>query len=380
VSVDVRPVRTSRDRKLFLHFPWRIYPGRYPAWVPPLLMEEKKRLSRKANPFFEHGDVELIVAYRNGEPVGRIAAVENRLHNRVHEDRLGFFGQFECVEDSDVATALLEAAAEWVAARGLDGIRGPVNFSMNEECGLLMDAYDDPPTILMTYNPPYYKDLLEGWGMTKAKDLLAWLADEETFDADRFSRLEKRVVRSDRDLRIRSLDMKNFHREVELVRDLYNEGWEKNWGFVPMTDAEVSHMAKGLKPVVDPDLVLIGEIDGEPAGFALSLPDINQAIAGINGRLLPFGLLRMLRGMKKIDRIRILTLGVLPEHRRSGLDVLLYYETFKRGTDKGYSGESSWILEDNTLMNRALEKMGFKLYKTYRLYEKALPRPGSVPE
>jgi hypothetical protein len=372
MSVDVRTVRSGAERKAFLHFPWSIYPGRYPAWVPPLLMEERKRLDPRKNPFFEHGDVELFLAYRDGDVVGRIAAVENSLHNQVHEDRLGFFGQFECVDDEHVAAALLDRAAGWLAGRGLDGIRGPVNFSLNEESGLLVDAFDDPPAILMTYNPPYYQRLLESWGMEKAKDLWAWVGDEQGFDVERFSRLERLVARSPHDIRVRSLDMKRFEREVELVRDLYNAAWEKNWGFVPMTDAEVEHMAKGLKPVVDPDLALIGEIDGKPAGFSLSLPDINQAIARTNGRLFPFGLFKLIRGMKTIDRLRIITLGLLPEYRRSGLDALFYIETFKRGVAKGYHGESSWILEDNTLMNRALQKMGFHVYKTYRLYEKAL--------
>jgi len=335
-------------------------------------MEEKKRLDPKKNPFFEHGSVELFLAYRGGEPVGRIAAVENTLHNEIHSDRMGFFGQFECLEDEEASRALLDQAATWVRARGLTTIRGPVNFSLNEESGLLVDAFDDPPAILMTYNPPYYQQLLESWGLEKAKDLWAWVGEKKGFDQARFGRLEKLIARSPHDIRVRPLDMKNFQREVELVRDLYNQAWEANWGFVPMTDAEVDHMAKGLKPVVDPNLALIGEIDGKPAGFSLSLPDINQAIAGINGRLLPFGFLKFFMGMKKITRLRIITLGLLPEYRRSGLDALFYLETFKRGTAKGYYGESSWILEDNTLMNRSLEKMGFKVYKTYRLYDKVL--------
>ena len=336
-------------------------------------MEEKKRLDRSKNPFFEHGEVELFLAYRNGTPVGRIAAVENSLHNQVHEDRLGFFGQFECIDDPEVAHALLDRAAEWVENRGFDTIRGPVNFSMNEESGLLIEGFDDTPAILMTYNPPYYEALLEGWGLTKAKDLLAWHGGKGTFDEERFERMHRRTIeRSGLDIRVRSLNMKDFDNEVRLIRDLYNAGWEKNWGFVPMTDAEVHHMAKSLRPVVDPDLAMIGEIEGEPAGFALSLPDINQALHRINGRLFPFGIFKLLLGMKKITRVRVITLGVLPEYRRSGLDALLYYQSFRRATDQGLSGESSWILEDNREMNRAQEKMGLALAKTYRLYDKAL--------
>jgi hypothetical protein len=244
---------------------------------------------------------------------------------------------------------------------------------MNEESGLLVDGFEDTPAILMTYNPPYYADLLEGWGLEKVKDLLAWYNDLHGFDKDRFKLLERVIERSKYDIEVRDLDMKNFNREVELVRDLYNEAWEANWGFVPMTDAEVDHMAKGLKPVVKPELVMIGLVDGKPAGFALTLLDVNQAIQPLNGRLFPFGFLKFLKGMKtRVTRVRILTLGVLPEYRKSGLDALFYWETFSRATGQGYGGESSWILEDNKLMNRALQKMGFTLTKTYRLYEKTL--------
>lgn len=372
MSLQIRPVRSASDRKAFIRLPWSIYPGRFPAWVPPLLSEEAKRLDPRRNPFFGHGRVELFLAVLDDRPVGRIAAVENTLHNEYHGDRLGFFGQFECVDRADVAGALLDAAAGWLEGRGLDGMRGPVNFSLNEESGLLLDAFDDPPAILMTYNPPYYRGLLESWGMSKAKDLWAWVGSKEVFNEARFAGLQRLVDRSPHGLEVRGLDMRNFDAEVDLIRSLYNRAWQDNWGFTPMTDAEVAHMAKGLRPVIDPELALIGLVDGEPAGFALSLPDVNQAIKLVNGRLFPFGIFRFLRARRSIDRLRIITLGLLPEHRRTGLDALFYYETFRRGTGKGYYGESSWILEDNRLMNRALEKMGFTRYKTYRIYQKAL--------
>jgi len=372
LSLQIHPVRSAADRREFLRLPWSIYPGSYPAWVPPLLAEEGKRLDPSRNPFFGHGAVELFLARRNGIPVGRIAAVENTLHNAHHGDRMGFFGQFECRQDPDAARGLLEAAAGWLRARGLEGMRGPVNFSLNEESGLLVDGFDDPPAILMTYNPPYYADLLEGWGLAKAKDLWAWAGDGEVFNRERFAVLDRVVARSGHDIRVRGMDMRRFPAEVDLIRRLYNEAWEDNWGFTPMTDAEVAHMARSLRPVIDPELALMGEVDGEPAGFALSLPDVNQAIRPLNGRLLPFGFIRLLRGMRRINRVRIITLGVLPRFRRSGLDALFYLETFRRAVAKGYHGESSWILEDNTLMNRALEKMGFRVYKTYRIYEREL--------
>ncbi len=372
MSVEVRPVETRGERRTFVHLPWRIYPGRYPAWVPPLLSEERKRIDRK-NPFFGHGDVQLLLAYRDGRPVGRIAAIENRAHNQFHGDRVGFFGTFESEEDPEVAGALLDGAADWVKGRGLDRLRGPVNFSTNEDCGLLVDNFDEPPYVMMTYNPPYYEGLLTGWGLTKVKDLLAYEIRQEDFDQRRVKGFERLIKRSGLDIRVRSLRMDRFAEEVALVRDIYNSAWERNWGFVPMTDAEVDYMAKQLKPIVDPDLALIGEIGGVPAGFALALPDVNQAIRHANGRLLPFGVFKLIWHMRRIKGIRIITLGLKKEYRRTGLASMFYFEIFKRGSGKGHMvGESSWILEDNHVMRGAVEKVGCRLYKTYRLYERAL--------
>jgi len=373
MGVDIRPVQTRAERRTFVRFPWSIYAGRYPAWVPPLLSEERKRIDPKHNPFFGHGAVQLFLAYRDGRAVGRIAAIENSLHNEFHADKVGFFGMFECEEDPEVANALLDRAAEWVAGRGLDRLRGPTNFSTNEDCGLLVENFDDPPMVMMPYNPPYYEGLLTGWGLEKVKDLLAHKGTVTKFDKDRFELLERRIKRSEPRVSVRGLRMDRFDEEVDLVRELYNAAWEKNWGFVPMTDAEVDHMAKQLKPVVDPDLALIGEHEGVPVGFALALPDINQAIRHLNGRLFPFGILKLLWHMRRINGIRIITLGLKPEYRKSGLATLLYFEVFKRGTGKGHMwGESSWVLEDNMPILGGLEKMRFWRYKTYRLYEKVI--------
>ncbi len=373
MGVDIRPVQTRAERRTFVRLPWSIYAGRYPAWVPPLLSEERKRIDPKHNPFFGHGAVQLFLAYRGGRAVGRIAAIENSLHNEFHAEKVGFFGMFECEEDPEVADALLDRAAEWVAGRGLDRLRGPTNFSTNEDCGLLVENFEDPPVVMMPYNPPYYEGLLTGWGLEKVKDLLAHKGTVAKFDKGRLELLERRIRRSEPRVAVRGLRMDKFDEEVDLVRGLYNAAWEKNWGFVPMTDAEVDHMAKQLKPVVDPDLALIGEHDGEPVGFALALPDINQAIRHLNGRLFPFGVLKLLWHMRRINGIRIITLGLKPEYRKSGLATLLYFEVFKRGTGKGHTwGESSWVLEDNMPMLGGLEKMRFWRYKTYRLYEKAI--------
>ncbi len=374
MSVRVKPVETRAERRAFLKFPWQIYPGSYPAWVPPLLAEERKRIDPR-NPFFTHGSVQLFLAYRDGRVVGRIAAIENTLHNEVHSDRVGFFGLFESVDDSEVAGALLDRAAEWVAARGLDRLRGPTNFSTNDECGLLVDNFADPPYVMMTYNPPYYEELLTGWGLEKAKDLLAYQVRYEDLETPRLVRIERAVKRASKDIRVRSISMKRFDEEVALVRDLYNAAWERNWGFVPMNDAEVDYMAKQLKPVVDPDLALIGEVDGQPAGFALALPDVNQAIRHANGRLFPFGLFKLLWHMRRVQGIRVITLGLKAEFRGTAMAPLFYFEMFRRGSSKGHRvAETSWVLEDNQAMRLGVEKMGGRVYKTYRLYERSLAR------
>jgi GNAT superfamily N-acetyltransferase len=373
VSVEIRPVETRGERRAFLRLPWRIYPGRYSAWVPPLLSEERKRIDPSKNPFFSHGAVQLFLAYRGGRPVGRIAAIENSLHNQFHDDRVGFFGLFESIEDPEVAGALLDRAADWARGRGLAALRGPANFSTNEECGLLLDGYELPPVVLMTYNPPYYVGLLEGWGLRKVKDLLAYEGRTAEFEEARFAQLEGLIERSGRDIQVRSVRMDRFNEEVALIRELYNAAWERNWGFVPLTDAEVDHLAKQLKPVLDPELALIGSVNGQPAGFALSLPDINQAIRHANGRLFPLGLIKLLWHMRRIDGVRIITLGVKEEFRGTLLAPLFYLETFRRARRRGHSwGESSWVLEDNAPMRSGIEKMNFRRTKTYRMYERSL--------
>lgn len=336
MGIDVRPVTSRAARRAFIRFPWKIYPGRYAAWVPPLLAREEKRIDPARNPFFEHGSVELFLAYCERRVVGRIAAIENRLHNDFHDERVGFFGLFEAVDDVEVATALLDRAADWLRDRGLEQLRGPANFSTNEECGLLVANFEDPPAILMPFNPPYYADLLESWGLVKVKDLLAYKVQDDDVRVERLGRLGRLIERSGHDFHVRTLRPKRFEEEVALIHDLYNAAWERNWGFLPLTDAEIHHLAKELKPLLDPELALIGEVDGEPVGFALALPDVNQALRHLNGRLFPFGILKLLWHQRGIRRIRVVALGVRPEYRRRGLDALLYREIFRHGSRKGY--------------------------------------------
>jgi GNAT superfamily N-acetyltransferase len=364
-------VHSRKDLRDFLRFPWKVQ-AHDPAWVPPLLIDQKSRFSPKY-PFYEHGEVESYLARASdGEPLGRVSAVVNRLHNDYHKDKVGFFGFFECVNDPDVARALLDHAGVFLRERGFTSVRGPMNFSVNEEAGMLIEGFDTPPAIMMTHNPPYYNDLMEACGYVKAKDLLAY----EMFEGD----LTERVVRigqklEDRlKLRIREFDPKDFWGEVAKVLDIYNEAWGDNWGFVPMTDRELRLMAQTLKLVYEPRMILFAENEqGKAVGFSLALPDIHYIFKKMNGRLLPTGIFKLLFGLRSIHRARVLLMGVRPEYRGHGIDTVFYYRTYKVGTALGYSwGEFSWILEDNKMMNAALVTMGSKPYKKWRIWEKLL--------
>jgi GNAT superfamily N-acetyltransferase len=367
-GVDVRPVRTRAERNRFVGLPWRIYAGDA-NWVPPLIRDAKRFISPKHNPFFKHAEIEHFLAFRNGEVVGRVAAIQNELHNRFHTDRVGFFGLFECMDDPDAAHALLDTARRWIGERGLDTLRGPMNYSTNDTCGLLIDGFDGPPFVMMPYNPPNYPTLIEGAGFRKAKDLVAYHMTGDQVP-DRLLRwVEKAASRVDAS--VRKLDMRRWKREVEIVRQIYNNAWEKNWGFVPFTTDEFDHMAAAMKPALDPHLVGILEVSGEPVGFALALPDVNLALRRANGRLFPFGLVRILLASRRIRRLRVPILGLLPEYRGRGLDTLLYLHIFRNGLRRGYrEAEFSWILEDNLPMRRPLERLGATVHRTYRIYDR----------
>jgi GNAT superfamily N-acetyltransferase len=334
-------------------------------------------LSRQKNPFFEHAEAEYFVAERSGEVVGRIAAISNRLHNETHDDHVGFFGFFESVDDQEVANALFQAAGEWCRTLGHDVLRGPASFSVNDECGLLVDGFETPPTLMMPHNPRYYIRLIEGAGFTKAKDL--WVYQGGSMDGyvpvpERLARATE-LIRQRQGITLRPLNMKDFEGEVERIKELYNNAWEKNWGFVPMTDHEIDHLAEQFKPVVIPELVPMAEKDGKLIGFGIALPDLNVVFrSNRSGRLFPviFRLLWDLK-MKRIRRARILLLGVVPAFQGKGVDAMLYHWIWTKSGDRGiYWGEAGWILEDNPAMNAGLEKMTFRVYKTYRLYDRAL--------
>jgi GNAT superfamily N-acetyltransferase len=372
-GLQIRPVSSRRERDVFKRLPWRIYRDD-PKWVPPLMMDVDKIVDGK-HPFHRHAQVALFLAWRGERAVGRIGAAVNRMHNDFTGDRLGFFGLFEVEDDAEAAAALLGTAETWLKDQGMDRVRGPMSFSTNEELcspGILVEGFDTPPTIMMAHGRPYYRRLVEHAGYEKAKDLLAyWLADlnppQRLVDGVARLRKAKGIV-------LRPMNMRDFAREVERIKEVYHSAWEHNWGFVPMTDAEFDHMAKSLKPVVNPNFVLIAEVGGEPVGFAIGLPDLNHALKHLkNGRLLPFGIFKLLWHQRKIQTARVLTLGIKPGYRRKGLDAWMYLELFRRGAADGYvASECSWILEDNWDMRRGLERMGAVVYKTYRVYEKPL--------
>lgn len=306
--------------------------------------------------------------------LGRIAAVHNDLHVERHHENTGFFGLFECEPDPAVSRALFDAAAAWLRNRGLDTMRGPASFSLNQECGLLVRGFEGPPVVMMPFNPPWYEQLVEAYGFTKAKDLLAYYLPNAV-PTERMLRLADKLRERYR-ITIRTLDKRRFWEEVALVRQVYNEAWQENWGHIPMTEAELTYMAKQLKPVVDPTLVVFAEAEGELAGFGLALPDLNIPLKQMNGRLFPFGWVKALWYARKITTARILILGVLQKHRRSGVAELMELELLKNGPAHGIvNAEFSWILEDNMMMRTPLEKLGATVYRVYRMYDVRIGQP-----
>jgi len=370
--VRVRAARSPKDVRRFIDLPYRLH-ARDPIWVPPLRRDVATQLSPAKNPFFEHAEADYFLAERDGEVVGRIAAIHNRLHNETHGDRVGFFGFFECIDDQVVADALFAAAADWLRPRGLATMRGPASFSVNDECGLLVDGFDEPPTLMMPHNPRYYVALVERAGFRKAKDLVCF---EGTDPAGEFgARLERsrEIVQRRFGVSVRHLNLKDFDAEVGRIKELYNAGWERNWGFVPMTDREIEHLAQQFRPVVAPETVLFAEKAGRPVGFAIGLPDLNVPLRrNRSGAFLP-GLLRVLWMLKtrRISRLRVLLLGTVPEFRGKGVDAVLYHAMWKNGNSLGiHWAEAGWILEDNAAMIAGMLKLGWKPSKTYRLYDR----------
>ncbi|MFQ5894596.1 MAG: GNAT family N-acetyltransferase [Nitrospinota bacterium] len=366
----VQEVTSRRDLREFTLLPERLYRG-HPHWIPPLRAEVRRVLSDE-NPFFRHAERALFLARRRGEAVGRIAAFIDRLHLERHQDATGFFGFFECANRQGEANGLLDRAARWLRARGMGRIRGPVNPSMNEECGILVEGHDSPPTFMMPYTLPYYPALLEGAGFAKAMDLLSFRAPVSAEAPPRLARLEAVLSKRHPALSIRPVELGRFDREVSLIRKVYNRAWEANWGFVPMTEEEIRWMARRLRPLIDPELTLFAEAEGEPVAFALALPDYNQVLARLGGRMGPLGLLKFLYYRRRVDGLRLLALGVVAPWRRRGVEVRLLLELWRAARARGFrQAEASWMLEDNAEVIRVAEGLGGALVKRHRLYERA---------
>lgn len=372
MSLTVTPVADNRDLMRFIKLPWSLYRDN-PNWVPPLIMDQKNLLSRQKNPFFRHATVEYFLAWRDGELVGRIAAIHDPSYIAFQDENIGFFGFYESIDDQEVADGLFAAARGWLARKDVVAMRGPTNPSTNDSLGLLVDAFDVPPVVMMPYNPGYYPRLFEAAGLVKAKDLFAYWLHEDRMRIDRLDRFVE-LLKSRHNLRLRPINLRRLDEEIGIIKAIYNDAWEKNWGFVPWTDEELDHLGHELKPVADPELVMIAYKDDEPVGFSLSLPDLFQALIHVkSGRLLPFGILKLLYWQRKVSQVRVLAMGISHRYRGLGLDALFYHRTFRYAETKGRQrGECSWILEDNHAMKAALEKMGGYVYKTYRLYDQPI--------
>ena len=374
MSVEVRPVRSRGELMRFIKLPWRLYRNE-PLWVPPLISERKRHLDCSRNPFFEHAEAEYFLAWRDGEPVGRITAHVDQRFNEFQQNDWGLFGFFECEPDHDAAQALLATAEGWLRDRGRDRMVGPMDFTTNHECGLLVEGHEREPQILEFWHHPYYAELLERYGLVKAMDLYKWELHLDTALSNTlpviFELAEK--VEPEHGVRIRHMRKRDFQQEVRRFMEVYNAAWERNWGFVPLTDSELEHYAKELKPLLDEHWAMIAEKDGETVGAALTLPDYNQVLKHLNGRLLPFGWLKALLARRRIDRVRVFALGVKPEYQHTGVAAGFYVEHYNmaQATPQKW-GEMGWILETNTPMNRGMEAMGGKIVKRYRLYDKPL--------
>ncbi|UCG23829.1 MAG: N-acetyltransferase [Chloroflexota bacterium] len=380
MSLEIERVETKAQLKEFIKVPWTVYEDD-PYWVPFLYFERQEFFDKSKSPFFEHAEADYFTARRDGLAIGAITAVMNHRYNEFQDENTAHFGTFEVIEDAEAAAALLQTACDWARDRGADKIQGPANLSSNEEFGLLIEGYDSPPVIMMPYNPAYYAEFIEAAGFEKAMDLYAW--NNNAFELNEPGGLPPKLIRvvekvkKRYGLSIRNVNMKDWDNEVERIKEIYNSAWQKNWGFVPMTDTEIDHLAANLKMIIDPSIVFAVEAGGKTVGFSLSLPDVNQPLHRIRpgpstiGSYIAAG--RMLLNKRNTDRLRVFALGVLEEYRGKGVDALMYYETVKAAAANNYEwGEMSWILENNDDMNRPIETFGSEIYKRYRVYEKQL--------
>ncbi len=368
MSITTRPVQNQKDLKRFVKLPFVLYRNN-PYWVPPLITDVKRTLTPGKNPFWNHARRQLFIAEKNGRVVGRIAAIVDFNYNQYHKTSIGFFGFFECENDLETARALFTAVKEYLAANGMTIIYGPANPGLNDEAGLLIQPFDLAPYIKMSYNPPYYPELIERCGFTKIKDLYAYSIPLDQPIPEKIQRVLKALEKKP-GLLVRPVNLKDLKTDLKYIKDIYNDSWSQNWDFAPMTDEEIDDLARQLKPIVQPEICPLVFYQDEPAGMCIALPDYNQVLKRLNGRLFPFGWLKFLLYKNRITRARLWALGVKRKFHNLGFDSLLYYESFKGAKKLGYTeGEVSWILEDNLAIIRPILMWGGKLYRTYRVYQ-----------
>jgi hypothetical protein len=369
--VNISEVKTERQLTAFIDLPWRIYQGN-PNWIPPLKKDVRHLLDADRHPFWEHARRALFLAEKNGQVVGRISAQVDDNYNTLWSETLGSFGFFECQDEQETASALFDTAAAWVKGQGMTVLRGPMSPSSNDEWGWLLDAYDRPAVLMMPYNPAYYNRLAETWGLEKAKDLLAFIKHANTPIPRRLTDLAEKL-RQNPHISVRPVNMKDLKNEMAIIKDLYNESWQKNWGFSPMTNKEMDLLASNLKTFAEAEMVLFAFYDGNPAGLSITLPDMNQILSHLNGKIGIVGLLKFLYYKRKMTGARALVFGFKQRYRRLGLPVLLFCETEKYMRKRNFQcSEMSWNLEDNRLINDFDRELGAEVYKHYRVYEKPL--------
>ncbi len=369
-QLEIIPVESRRDRKLFFNLPWELYRGD-PNWIPPLRLVKKELLNFKHHPFYDDAEIRHFLALRDGKPVGRVAAIINHAHNRWYHEQRGFFGFFETVDDIEVAGGLFDAARAWFREHGIEAVRGPVNPSLNYEIGMLTEGFDDPPWFMMTYNKSYYPRLMDQYGFRKAQDLVAfWGHLDMLEEVSRRLYALSHIVLERFQLKCRPMDTSRFYEEISTFLHIYNKSLANTWGFVPMSSGEVKKQAAGMKQMLVPELTTVAEVDGKPIGTMFGLLDYNPRIKQIDGRLFPFGWLKLLRNRKAIKRLRLISTNVLPEYQSWGVGIALVARLVPDALAWGINeAEFSWVLESNDLSYKTLKKGGAKVSKQYRIYD-----------
>jgi GNAT superfamily N-acetyltransferase len=366
----VKPVETSRERKQFLELPWQTNRGD-PHWVPPLRQNQVELVGFRHHPFYQDAEGQAFLALQDGRPAGRVLAIVNHAHNRVHKENRGFFGFFESIDDAEVAAGLFAAVRQWLAERGITQFRGPVNPSLNYDCGLLIEGFETPPYFMMTHNPPYYQRLIEGCGLAKVEDMFAFwghIGQLQTMDKKLHFIWEECNRRFN--IKLRRMDRAHFDRDVRIFLDIYNQSLAGTWGFTPLSQGEINHMAANLKRLIVPEMTTIAEIDGRPVGAQFGLLDYNQRIKQIDGKLFPFGFLRLLWNKRGIKRIRLISTNVIPEYQKWGLGLVIAARIIPEVRAWGIEeAEFSWVLESNRLSFGTLQRGGLKITKRYRLFD-----------